>query len=382
MTFHIVDKGWASEIANSAGLDRSALRIVCPFIKRRALERLLSPRPVSIQVITRYSLSDFAEGVSDIEALRLLLDAGASVRGIRHLHAKLYIFGSSRAIITSANLTQSALHRNHEFGIVTEDPAALKHCLAYFNEFWRLGRTDLRHNQLDDSDRTIVRSKTSDGRPARLSGLGDFDADAGISEPPDPKIPLRFAEAPQAFVKFLGRSDNRVPVSFPVLDELRRAGCHSTLSYPASKRPRSVMNGAAMFIARLTDEKDIRIFGRAIGKAYEHGLDDATPEDIARRSWKKDWPHYVRVRDAEFVNGTMANGVSLNDLMDTLGAESFMSTQRNAARGDGNRNPRRAYMRQPSVELSNEGFTWLNNRLQNALDHHGTVPRDQLQTLD
>lgn len=71
------------------------------------------------------------------------------------------------------------------------------------------------------------------------------------------------------------------------------------------------MNGAVMFIGRLTDEKDIRIFGRAIGMAYERGRDDATPEDIARRLWKKDWPRYVRVHDAEFVNGTMANGVSL-----------------------------------------------------------------------
>ena len=38
-------------------------------------------------MITRFNLADFAEGVSDIEALRLLLDAGANIRGIRNLHA-------------------------------------------------------------------------------------------------------------------------------------------------------------------------------------------------------------------------------------------------------------------------------------------------------
>ena len=30
---------------------------------------------------------------------------GAQIRGVRHLHAKLYLLGASRAIVTSANLT-------------------------------------------------------------------------------------------------------------------------------------------------------------------------------------------------------------------------------------------------------------------------------------
>ena len=50
----------------------------------------------------------------------MLLDAGARVRGIRKLHAKLYLFGASRAVITSANLTKSALDSNHEFGLVAK----------------------------------------------------------------------------------------------------------------------------------------------------------------------------------------------------------------------------------------------------------------------
>ncbi len=105
------------------------------------------------------------------------------------------------------------------------------------------------------------------------------------------------------------------------------------------------MNGAVMFFGRLTDEKDIRIFIRAICLAHRPESDDATLEDIARRPWKKLRPRYVRVHDAEFVNGTMANGVSPNKLMGTLEADSFMPTQRNAAGRSGNRNPRNAYMR-------------------------------------
>jgi phosphatidylserine/phosphatidylglycerophosphate/cardiolipin synthase-like enzyme len=114
----LVDSGWGKELIEAMRVDASKLTIICPFIKAGALDRLLSKRPKSIQVITRFNLSDFAEGVSDISALRNLLESGASLRGVRNLHAKLYIFGASRAIVTSANLTEAAINRNHEFGMV------------------------------------------------------------------------------------------------------------------------------------------------------------------------------------------------------------------------------------------------------------------------
>ena len=117
MTVRLVDAGWGTELTAALRADRSEFRVVCPFIKAGALDRLLSRNPGSVQVITRFNLVDFAEGVSDVAALRMLLDAGAQVRGIRRLHAKLYLF-ASRAIITSANLTKSALDSNHEFGLV------------------------------------------------------------------------------------------------------------------------------------------------------------------------------------------------------------------------------------------------------------------------
>ena len=141
-------------------------------------------------------------------------------------------------------------------------------------------------------------------------------------------------------------------------------------------------NGAIIFIARLTDEPDTRVFGRAIGRQHKPGYDDATPEEIAHRPFKEKWPIYIRVDEAKFVSGTMANGVSLNDLMATLGADSFRSTQRNAARGSGNTDPRRAYMQQAAVELSPEGHSWLSERLQAAFDEHGEVPQDMLDRLD
>ena len=378
----LVDAGWGQELTAAICADRSDVRIVCPFIKERALERLLSHRPGDVRVITRFNLADFSAGVSDVKALRVLLDTGASVRGIRNLHAKLYLFGTSRAIITSANLTEAALTRNQEFGVVADDTAVIEACRDYFDGLWRRGSSDLSRDMLDSWEKTVTGHRAAGGRPDRVKGLGDFGADAGLAATLPVSLPVVVADADQAFIKFLGEGDNRVPVAFATIEEIELAGCHWAVAYPATRRPRSVEDGAIMFIARLTDEPDIRIFGRAIGMKYRPVRDDASPEDIALRPWKEKWPRYVRVHHAEFVAGTMANGISLNELMDTLGSDSFAPTQRHAARGTGNTDPRRAYRQQAAVELSLHGISWVGERLQAAFDEHGKVPQDKLDQLD
>jgi hypothetical protein len=382
MTLRLVDAAWGTELVQALQADTSALRIICPFIKLGALERLLTLGPKSIQVVTRYNLDDFAAGVSDIAALRRILAAGGQVRGIRNLHAKLYLFGASRAIVTSANLTFAALDHNHEFGAVTQDAESIAVCQAYFDRLWKLGGTDLSPGQLDAWNETVTAHRAAGGQPGAGTTLGDFGARAGIGPSPPTTLPVVVADAAQAFVKFLGESNNRVPRSCETVEELQRAGCHRVLAYPASKRPRRVKDDALMYIARLTEQpNDIRIFGRAIGMAYVDGRDDATPADIALRSWRVTWSRYIRVHHAEFVAGTMANGVSLNELMDELGANAFAATQRNAAKGSGNTNPHRAYLQAADVQLSAQGLAWLRDRLQAAFDEHGTIPNDVLATI-
>jgi hypothetical protein len=382
MTLRLVDAGWSTELTQALQADTSALRIVSPFIKLRALERLLELSPKSVQVITRFNLDDFASAVSDIAALRSVLAAGGQVRGIRNLHAKVYLFGARRAVVTSANLTGAALDSNHEFGAITDDPASIAACRAYFDRLWTLGGADLSAAQLDTWTESVTKHRANGGKPTAGASLGDFGAEAGIGPAPPPTLPVVVADASQAFVKFLGESNNRVPLSCPTVEEIERAGCHRVLAYPATKRPRRVKDDALMYIARLTEQpNDIRIFGRAVGMAYVDGRDDASDADKALRSWRANWSRYIRVHQAEFVAGTMANGVSLNALMDELGADAFAATQRNAAKKEGNTNPRRAYLQAADVELSAQGQAWLRDRLQAAFDSHGTVPNDVLAAI-
>ena len=309
--FRLVDTGWGSELEQALFRDRSELRIVCPFIKTRALNRLLAVEPQRICVVTRFNLDDFAQCVSDIAALRELLDRGASVRGIRNLHAKLYLFGKSQAVVTSANLTDAGLDSNPEFGIVTEDPAAITRCLDYFEVLWERGSEDLCREQLEEWQGTVTDYLASGARPAKPTGFEDFGADAGFARTPRIASHSPFSGHGQAFVKFVGRDGERAGLSQTAIEEVKSAGCHWALAYPRDRRPRIVEEGALMYIARLTDEPDIRVFGRAIGLKHVPGRDDATPADIGRRPWKENWPHYIRVHHAEFLSGSMADGVSL-----------------------------------------------------------------------
>lgn len=382
MSLRLIDTDWSREIVAAATADPSRLRIVAPFIKRRALDRLLATGPRSLQVLTRFSLEDFACGVSDLEALRRLLDAGAEVRGVRHLHAKLYLFGRSQTIITSANLTAAALDRNHEFGVASADPQVIQSCEDYFERLWRQAGPNLTSPPLEHWRQEIDQRVLATVATGPRASWPDYGADAGLA-PTDRSDPV-VAEAGQAFVKFLGEGDNRVPLSHSTLEEIDRSGAHWAVAYPASKRPRRVKDGDIIFIGRLTyDPWDIVIFGRAIARAHQPGRDDATEADIARRPWKATWPRYVRVHHPVFVAGTLANGVSLNTLMDTLGHRAFASTLRNHRdNAGGNTDPRKAYRQQAAVQLSDEGQRWLADRLEAQFDTHGVIPQNTLDALD
>jgi PLD-like domain len=385
MTTRLVDCDWGVELAEARRLSGGALRVICPFIKTRSLVGLLGPVPPRpLEVLTRFDLRGFGSGVSDIEALRAVLKAGGRVRGVRGLHAKVFLFDESRAAVTSANLTSRGLKQNLEFGCVSDDVVFIEACREYFDRLWKSAAgTDLTFAELDEWADQVSAFLASGGRPEREIELPDHGAI--VDSDPLPRIvtPGWPAESRQTFVKFFGEGDSRVPWAFDVSEEVRRGGCHWAYTYPKGRRPRLVADGDTLFAARLVNEpNDTLVFGRAIGLAHIAGVDDATEAEIADRPWKARWPHYIRVHHAEFVAGPLANGVPLSQLMDSLGADAFVTTQLNKRRGTGNLNPRRAIRQQPAVRLSSEGASWLTERLERAFDFHGHIPRDELAKLD
>lgn len=378
----VIDREWGTQFDRALSADIDELLVISPFIKAAAISRILKNRTAKIRVLTRFNLNDFATEVSDISAIQSLIDAGASVRGVRNLHAKLYIFGKSRAFVTSANLTMAGLERNHEFGVSTCDDGLVGACLEYFESIWNRAGTNIEISKVLAWEKEVLQYRLIGGEYHLSGNLMDEGANLEIPASNENHSVERFSGRNQAFIKFLGKGDYRASLSNSILDEIKESGCYWALTYPKNKRPRSVNDGAVMFIARLIDNGDIMIYGRAIGLAYREGRDDASDEDIAFRKWKAEYPHYIRVYGSEFVNGILENGVSFSDLMTNLGPECFASTQRRARDGEINIRPQLSIRRQAAIKLSNEGAAWVTQQLESKLAAYGNIPPDKFRSLD
>lgn len=187
----------------------------------------------------------------------------------------------------------------------------------------------------------------------------------------------------QGFVKFFGQGSNRSARDRSILDAVETSGSHRICTYPRGRRPRSVRDGDVMFMGYLVGgPNDIKVYGRAVARAYEEGRDDADAEDIARRPWLERWPHFIRVREMEFLDGTLGDGVSLGELMDELGAYAFGPTAENADRGVGNVDPRQSIRQAAAIRLSEAGTSWLSEELELALKKFGRVRAQGVPGLD
>lgn len=185
------------------------------------------------------------------------------------------------------------------------------------------------------------------------------------------------------FIKFFGQGSNRSPRERLILDAVETSGSHRICTYPRRRRPWAVRDGDVMFMGHLVSgPNDIRVYGRGVARAYEEGRDDAGAKDIARRPWLERWPHFIRVRDLEFVDGTLGDGVSLAELMDELGAYAFGPTAENADRGIGNVDPRQSIRQAAAVRLTEAGTSWLNEELELAFKKVGKVRAEEVEGLD
>lgn len=84
------------------------------------------PKDVTRTLVTRTDLRDFAVGSSNLDTLCALAKEGMAVHSLSGLHAKMYVFDDSSALVTSANATFSGMQHNLECGLGTEDSGVIK----------------------------------------------------------------------------------------------------------------------------------------------------------------------------------------------------------------------------------------------------------------
>ena len=116
-------EGWIRESLKTC---RSRLLVASPYVND-AFTQLLSEAPPTVKttLVTRTDLRDFAIGSSNLETLCNLANQGVRVLSLTGLHAKVYVFDRSRALITSANATWSGMPSNWECGVAVSERSAV-----------------------------------------------------------------------------------------------------------------------------------------------------------------------------------------------------------------------------------------------------------------
>lgn len=134
---------------------------------------------VSVTILTRTLLTDFASGASDLEAVCELAQRSGGILSLSSLHAKVYAVDERRALVTSANATFSGMYRNRECGLEITESTEVRSLIALIRSgFGVIPRPQ--HWTLDD-----------------LKRLRDPVKTLRASLPRIPKVPDGGIEAPQ-----------------------------------------------------------------------------------------------------------------------------------------------------------------------------------------
>lgn len=122
---------------------RDNLLLCAPYVGRGPCERVsrLAANCKTVTLLCDLSRDNLLTGATDAAAIAALCRSrpGVTVRFLPTLHAKSYIADERSAIITSANMTDSGLLRNLEYGVRIADPAIVCRIRRHISAYGDLG---------------------------------------------------------------------------------------------------------------------------------------------------------------------------------------------------------------------------------------------------
>ena len=138
-----IGRAWRDELAAITTDARRSMLVAAPFIKEAEAAWFRGRLRPGVDVLTLANLDAEAVGASvlDLGALRQLGAASAASRviALSKLHAKVFVADETAAIVTSGNLTRSALDANFEYGTLVDESALVRNVRDDMLAYARLG---------------------------------------------------------------------------------------------------------------------------------------------------------------------------------------------------------------------------------------------------
>ncbi len=131
----IITQHWENDLIELVKGANEKIYLSSPFIKTPVAKLIIDNKNkgVDCKLLTKFTLSNMRGGGLDLSAVQAFKNSGFSPKNIDSLHAKIFIF-DNKAIVTSANLTNSGLHNNLEYGVLLKNETQIeKDFLSYYN---------------------------------------------------------------------------------------------------------------------------------------------------------------------------------------------------------------------------------------------------------
>lgn len=139
---------WDSTFLDLISEAQSHLLLVSPFVKAQSAQRIISElrrrdvhNRIRVVGLTNLRPDSVLNGATDLEALVALGNSlpGFELTHIPGLHAKVYAADRKSAVVTSANLTESGIRDNLEYGVALAEPGLVEQICRDFENYARLG---------------------------------------------------------------------------------------------------------------------------------------------------------------------------------------------------------------------------------------------------
>lgn len=324
--------------------------IVSPFISYTTANRfskwLEETENINCIIITRFNRDEFIRGASSIEGLEQLIQAGAKIYALQHLHSKLYTFDKQSAIMGSANFTLKGFFKNHELGMFMEDESDFtEQCNSYvtdlLNQIKHTGDWELTIEKIQ-KEKVYVNKSLSDRSHSKVDTYNQIRWGAVLDKEENDKQSVRehntepyfdiidkavkeenkysYNEDTGIFLKFEGTGENRILNNAIYLK--RKEDHYDYLDrtyYP--RKPKSVKKEDTIFIAVVSKDKEGKDIPIIIGYATAGGYNEnnvITGNDKKYQDYNGHYPYYIELSDGRFLNRPIYEGISLLELCNAL----------------------------------------------------------------
>lgn len=131
----IITTPWKNELLELVSTAKKSIKIISPFIKENVCQTLLLSKQsqAKFELITSFKFSHFCSGKSDLSAFDTIMAANGKIKINPRIHSNIYLFDDKKAIISSANLSDSGLLNNFEYGILLDDKIMVAQVLEDYN---------------------------------------------------------------------------------------------------------------------------------------------------------------------------------------------------------------------------------------------------------